>query len=137
MLIKMGKLPKEVQKDLGEVSVRLLRWNWDIKEIWLFGSYARGDFHKQSDIDLAIFVEGAQYLYTSRRDYIEDKLIEWKDLSPAIQRIRDFVFEKSRFGRKYSPHIFTKDDWPYNYNDFGGRENFIQEVKKGTLIYKL
>lgn len=50
------------------------------KKIILFGSYARGDYHANSDIDIAIivdgyeesFIEGEANLYKMRRKYLSD-----------------------------------------------------------------
>ena len=49
----MGKDFKEI-KDICHLVVSVLSSDSDVKEIFLFGSYARGDANIQSDIDIAI-----------------------------------------------------------------------------------
>jgi len=52
------KLPKKVERILAEAKSRLSALYPDsLKEIILFGSYARGDFEKGSDIDLLLLLD--------------------------------------------------------------------------------
>ncbi len=39
----------------------------NVKEAYLYGSYARGDYHKDSDIDILITVEDPQSVISSHR----------------------------------------------------------------------
>ena len=39
----------------------------DIKEAYLYGSYARGDYHEESDVDILLTVEQPQSTISKRR----------------------------------------------------------------------
>ena len=52
------RLPKRVEVILAETKSRLTELYSDrLKELILFGSYARGDFRKGSDIDLLLLLD--------------------------------------------------------------------------------
>lgn len=48
-------IPEAAKKFIGE----LRKWKWQerIKEVYLYGSYARGDFDEDSDIDICVIVD--------------------------------------------------------------------------------
>jgi len=53
------KLPKKVEKILKETKAQLSAlYSQRMKDVILFGSYARGDYTKGSDIDLLLILEG-------------------------------------------------------------------------------
>jgi predicted nucleotidyltransferase len=65
----------------------LLKETFEVKEMYLFGSYAVGKFHKDSDIDVAIVVDKI------KGDYFEYTPILWR-LRRAIDiRIEPLLFE--------------------------------------------
>jgi uncharacterized protein len=45
----------EVQRELNEITARLAAWG--VERVVLYGSYARGDFHEDSDVDLLVIKE--------------------------------------------------------------------------------
>ncbi|MCU0287662.1 MAG: nucleotidyltransferase domain-containing protein [Acidobacteria bacterium] len=65
-----GRIPKKVQKILKEIQEELQMIYFDkLKEIILFGSYARGDYAEGSDIDIALLLEGLKDSYMEREKY--------------------------------------------------------------------
>lgn len=65
-----GRLPKKVQKILKEIREELQRIYFHrLKEMILFGSYARGDYAEGSDIDIALLLEGLKDSYMEREKY--------------------------------------------------------------------
>lgn len=53
-----------VNKEIIElVRKYLLKIDIEYKEAWIFGSYAKGNFHKDSDLDIAIIVDDSQNTY--------------------------------------------------------------------------
>ena len=61
-----------------------------IKKVFLFGSYARGTFHEDSDIDLAI---------------IFDSLFDSFDMQVELMKIR------RKFDIRIEPHPFSESDF--------------------------
>ncbi|MBI4319833.1 MAG: nucleotidyltransferase domain-containing protein [Chloroflexi bacterium] len=53
------KLPPEVKAALAELKEALSQlYGERLKGIYLYGSYARGDFHTESDVDVLIVLQG-------------------------------------------------------------------------------
>ena len=50
----MDKIPSEIMKSIEEFIKSVKEDNIKIEKVILFGSYAKGTYHKDSDIDLAI-----------------------------------------------------------------------------------
>jgi predicted nucleotidyltransferase len=64
------KIPQKIKKILAEVKSCLKNIYGDkLKDIILYGSYARGDFAKGSDIDLIILLEDMKEPYAERNNY--------------------------------------------------------------------
>ncbi|MDR1180777.1 MAG: nucleotidyltransferase domain-containing protein [Bacteroidales bacterium] len=78
-----------------------------IEQFWLFGSYAKGNPHKDSDIDIALVVEHLDDDY----NFLETEPILWR-LREAI----DFRIE---------PHIIAKDE---DYSDF------LKEIQRTGIV---
>jgi uncharacterized protein len=76
------------------------------EQIWLYGSFARGDFHQGSDLDLVIIKEVAQKF----PDRIEDVLefvpggIAVEPLIYTHQEIKDMLAE----GRPFLEQVFSE-----------------------------
>ena len=78
-------LPKQIRDMLQqfvELSVGL--YEQHIKKIILFGSYARGDYGKDSDIDLMVLVDYP-------REEVGDRMIGLSDISFNISFDNDFI----------------------------------------------
>ena len=76
----------------------------NIAQFWLFGSYAKGNSHKDSDIDVALVVEHLDDDY----DILETEPILWK------------LCEKVDF--RIEPHIIARD------TDYAGLIDEIQNT---------
>lgn len=64
----MKKIPRNVNKIIGKFTNRVNEILGDrIKKIILYGSYARGDFNKNSDIDIMILT-----------DLTDDEIVEFR-----------------------------------------------------------
>ena len=94
----MKKIPKKVDKTIKEVLELIDEVFGDrAKKVILYGSYARGDFNKSSDIDIMILT-----------DLKDDELIEYRDklwdlvydieldnnviLSPLVKNVERFNY---------------------------------------------
>ena len=102
----MAEVPEEVMNMVNDY-VKRLNKEIQVKKAVLFGSYAKGSFHKDSDVDLAIFsdnfnkmrrVDGINYLLLRAMDYD-------LDLEPL----------------------------PFTYNDYIEREGFVKEVLRDGI----
>jgi len=64
------KIPKKVQKILTEAKGQLIAlYAHRLKQVILFGSYARGDYTKGSDIDLLLLLDGLDDPVAERERY--------------------------------------------------------------------
>jgi predicted nucleotidyltransferase len=80
--------------------------HYNVKEAFLFGSYARNNFNNDSDIDIALVLEG-----------YKDTILE---LSNLMRLRRDFDL-------RIEPHPIAK-------KDFTSSNPFAKEIKKGYKI---
>lgn len=88
----MAKIPKEV-REIVECYVRDLTTEIRVEKAILFGSYAKGNFDSDSDVDLAIFsdsfknmsrAEGIKFLLGKARKY------RGIDLEPISFTVQDY-----------------------------------------------
>lgn len=86
------KIPEVVQRLIGEVERSKLSKN--IREIRLFGSYARGDYHIDSDVDLLVV-------------FREKSLEHSKELSALAERAMETVDYQDLL----SLHEMSEDEW--------------------------
>lgn len=82
-------------------------------EVYLYGSHARGDFHKLSDWDLLIL--------------LNQKNIPF-DLETKV--LNDFYELELEIGEVLSPLVYTKNDWMKNHTYTPLYENIQKEGKK-------
>jgi len=83
--------------------IRLKENNFDFSDVWLFGSYARGSQHKNSDIDIAIVMN-------------DDSSIPFEtEVKIMTCRKGDEIL--------IEPHIFSK-------NDFNQPFPLVEQIKK-------
>ena len=100
---------KKVDKDLRRI-VDLIVEKYSPAKIYLFGSYARGDYHDGSDLDLAIIGDF--------KERFTDRIGKILELNDTDQEIEPVVYTEPEFSRMER------------------RENqFIANIKKGNLIY--
>jgi len=73
----MDRIPESLQKIITEYIIKLSK-QIPIKKVILFGSYAKGNTHKYSDVDIAIFsdyfkdmsrIDGLYFLLLNAADY--------------------------------------------------------------------
>ena len=76
-----------------------------VKKVFLFGSYAKGTFHEDSDIDLAI---------------IFDSLSDSFDMQVELMKIR------RKFDTRIEPH-------PFSESDFNTSNPIANEILKNGL----
>lgn len=96
----MKKIPENINKIICEFITGVNDILGDrVKKIILYGSYARGDFNKSSDIDIMILTDLTDDEIGEYRDKILDYVydIEWNnnfdiDLSPLIKNIDKFNY---------------------------------------------
>jgi uncharacterized protein len=67
---------------------RLIENHFDISQIFLFGSYARGTNREHSDIDVAVLVNSI------KGNYFETTPLLWKLRREVDARIEPVLFEK-------------------------------------------
>ena len=87
-----------------------------IEEVWLFGSYARGDFQKSSDIDIMILT-----------DLEDEELIQYRD------KIWDFAYDvefENNFDITLSPLVKNIDKFNYWLNAMP----FYMNVQKEGVV---
>lgn len=65
------RLPDKIGQLLAETRAELLKiYGSRLKEIILFGSYARGDFTDDSDVDIIVVLDTLQDIVTERERYL-------------------------------------------------------------------
>jgi len=80
--------------------------HYNIKEAFLFGSYARNSFNEDSDIDIAIILKG------------------YKN---SVKELSNLMRFRREFDLRIEPHPIAEED--YNQNN-----PFAEEIKKGLKI---
>lgn len=89
-------MPKNVNKEIQEFIKEIQQVLGDrLKKVILYGSYARGDFNKQSDVDIMILTDLSFKEIEEYRDRISDiaydiELETGVILSPVIKNIEKY-----------------------------------------------
>ncbi len=82
-----------------------------VRAVYLYGSYARGDFDEESDIDFAAIVEGEQVALRKQRrenrDYLTDIELDY-DVVISFGIIPADLFEKHRNFLAYYKNILRE-----------------------------
>lgn len=86
--------------DLARTYINAARTNFAIEAAYLFGSYAKGNFHRDSDIDLALKIRGLKDSFEAQVELLKlsasfDSLIEphpfsnedFDDPNPLVKEI--------------------------------------------------
>lgn len=95
-------IPQRIQKILQEAEEQLQKiYASRLKEIILFGSYARGDFSEESDIDLLLLLEDMKDIASERARYfpvISQLSLKYDTVISAIPyTVNDFQSKKTPF----------------------------------------
>jgi len=65
-----GNIPQQVKQIVKETTSELRKiYQTHLKDVIVFGSYARGDFTEDSDIDLCILLDDMQSVVSEREKY--------------------------------------------------------------------
>lgn len=113
----MRKIPKKIQRLIEDV-VKEYKSKPTITSILLFGSFAKGTFHKNSDIDIEIIHSGKKY--STIKKNVDGTKIDI-ELWPREKLIKDF--KKNPF-LKY-PYLSEK----MLYDPTGFAKRFKKEVR--------
>jgi len=109
----MSKTRKRKIKKIQDIARQYVNYlednDFPVQKAYLFGSYARGDFHKESDIDIAII----------SKKFITD----WNDNENYLWQIR----------RKINPYIEPVGFAPKN---FTMADPLVYEIKKDGIRIK-
>lgn len=96
----MSKIPKKTMELITEFTTQVYTLLGNrIKKIILYGSYARGDFNEESDIDIMILT-----------DLTDEEIIEYRD------KITDIAFDiefDNEFDVMFSPLVKNIDKFNY------------------------
>jgi len=94
MIGKLNEIEEKAVNDFSHQLKSLLGNN--IKQILLFGSKARGDFHKESDIDIFILIDKADSILRKKIASLTTKILLKHAilLSPKIVEESHFSFLK-------------------------------------------
>ncbi len=82
--------------------IESLKNKYDIRDVILFGSYARNTYHTDSDIDLAIIMNN-----------VTDRI----DMQAELMKLRRKV------DLRIEPH-------PFDYSDFNQNDPMVDEIRK-------
>jgi predicted nucleotidyltransferase len=98
----MVEIPKEIQL-IVEDYIRKIRSQIPVQKAILFGSYTKGTFDQNSDVDLAIFsdyfegmsrVEGTKFLLLQAFDYgidLEPQAFTGKEYSKSVGIVEEII----------------------------------------------
>jgi predicted nucleotidyltransferase len=105
-MIEVESLTEEEKKAVAEIKEEILALVGDrLRGFYLFGSKARGDYDPESDVDLAILVDGLDRTTKERIiDVVADKeikflvvisslVLSWQDFSDLKERERRIALD--------------------------------------------
>ena len=84
---------KEIAEEIARNFGRLVQKELDVKNVYLYGSYAKGNFSKDSDIDIAVI--GDDFV----GDLIEDTMLLMRIRRKVDYRIEPRPFKTSDFNK--------------------------------------
>ena len=93
---------QQIMQNVVDVSTKT--FGDSLKQVWLFGSHARGEAHKDSDVDFMVVlsepVETWKYICTVYNDFTVDMLTQYGELpSVFITHEDNFVEEPTQLYR--------------------------------------
>ncbi len=102
----MVQLPSKVKEIIETYIKSLKQHNIPIKEAILFGSYAKGDFHDWSDIDIALVSE----IFVGNRIDDKDKI---RSITLSVSSQLEII--------------------PFSPQDFNSQDPFVKEILRTGL----
>ena len=93
------KLPQRIDNILKEIRDELKKiYRGRLKEVILFGSYARGDFKEESDIDIILLLKSLKDVSLERQKYfpVISKISLKHDVVVTVVPFDFEVFQKKR-----------------------------------------
>ena len=90
--IKTASLMKN-EREAIEAAIRMLKSEFSVSKVILFGSKARGDHEEHSDIDLLV---------------VASKLLHWKEEKAIVEALFDIGME---YDVIFSPLFTSVDEW--------------------------
>ena len=91
---------KEIAGLIKSFISELRKENIIVKKVFLFGSYARGTQRKDSDIDIAIFIE------SNGEEQKDKKINPWKYAARVDTRLAPIALWESELEKDYIPIIW-------------------------------
>lgn len=108
-------IPETAKKFVEE----LKKWKWQerIKEVYLYGSYARGDFDEDSDIDVCVIVDKIDY---------------------NIRNLISNIAEKAMFDMDYQELLSVREESLLSWERMKkGNYPLVQNIlREGILLWK-
>lgn len=98
-MVKNVIVDKEIM-EIVQKYVRIILSNYKVKAIILFGSYAKGTNHKDSDIDIAIITDDLKY-----GDRIEEEIYLTKLRKNIDCRIEPHLIEVNDYENVETPFV--------------------------------
>ena len=94
--------------EIARKYVSVLKTKFDCREVYLFGSYAKGTQHDESDIDIAVVLGEFDSSYDMRLELMRLRRPIDSRIEPHPFRVKEFnennplAFEISKYGLKIS-----------------------------------
>ena len=83
------KLPQRIDNILKEIRDELKKiYSGRLKEVILFGSYARGDFKEESDIDIILLLKSLKDVSLERQKYFPEKFESQEEKHSFSDKLR-------------------------------------------------
>lgn len=106
----MQVIPNNIEKIINKFSRKVTKLlGNNLKQLILYGSYARGDFNSNSDIDIMILVD----LSDKELDLKYDKIIE---IAYEIEAENDFIIHISPLLKNIDKFNYWLDTIPFYMN---------------------
>ncbi|MFH0870171.1 MAG: nucleotidyltransferase domain-containing protein [archaeon] len=106
-----GKVPEDARKVLGKMVQQGLECT-EFFILFLFGSYAKGEESKKSDLDIAVIVEN------------DDAKIEFRPFVETVKR-RELM--------EIDAHVFTREEFTEMLEN--NSENLGKQIYRGSLVF--
>lgn len=91
---------RKIKKAIEKFSQELRKSKFNFQYIYLFGSYARGQEHKWSDIDVAVVSD------VLKNNWEKRQIVLWRASRKTDSRIEPYGFTVSDFKNNTSPMVW-------------------------------